>query len=485
MKKFILYAGIALVLSFYAVTKIEAETVAGSEGFSKHFEHDDPCAEGAVDCTYLFSARSGSDKRITMARREVKELDDYSSTDWFYYDLPIYTKTQVQAGYYVESDGGLVLVVAYSADQEGKSGAIVSRISRDYGKTWSESMNATNNKHKFGLAVAPYSYYIAYDDNQKIRLRKFVEGTGWMDLDNKSGGGTAVTSNGLAVLYDDTLSSNPLVSVAYVAISSGDNVNDRMRIRNYNTSESSWMKVMDSWNGSNDAAWLCNDTVQASGQYLAAKEKLENKKKLGTYFTSDMDSFGSFDKWRETGDHPVSGMWKCPETEGMYILAVKDQQILGYDEQGVETSLYKSNQDSSFQRRVSMFNVYGDADGDGFRSNKECDDNDATINPDATEIPGDGIDQDCDDSDIGDADGDGYLSDVDCDDNDATIYPGAVEIFFDGIDQDCNGSDLADEDNDGYLSDVDCNDWMGTIHPGAREIVGDGVDQNCNGSDLD
>jgi len=41
-----------------------------------------------------------------------------------------------------------------------------------------------------------------------------------------------------------------------------------------------------------------------------------------------------------------------------------------------------------------------------------------------------------------DGDADGYTSDVDCDDHNATIYPGATEVCDDGIDQDCSGADL-------------------------------------------
>jgi len=53
-----------------------------------------------------------------------------------------------------------------------------------------------------------------------------------------------------------------------------------------------------------------------------------------------------------------------------------------------------------------------------------------------------------------DDDGDGYSEvEGDCDDNDAGINPDAVDICGDGIDQDCSGSDLMceDEDDDNWL----------------------------------
>jgi large repetitive protein len=90
-----------------------------------------------------------------------------------------------------------------------------------------------------------------------------------------------------------------------------------------------------------------------------------------------------------------------------------------------------------------------DNDGDGFDVTQDCNDLDSDINPGAGEpCVCDSVDENCNgdpqdfDCEIacGDADGDGFDSSIDCNDDDVLIHPDQAEpCTCDAIDQDCNG----------------------------------------------
>lgn len=137
-----------------------------------------------------------------------------------------------------------------------------------------------------------------------------------------------------------------------------------------------------------------------------------------------------------------------------------------------------------------------DLDGDGVTvAEGDCDDTNASVNPNAAEVCSNFIDDSCDDAIVScadvDGDSDGQTpNEGDCNDSNATIYTGAPETCGDGIDQDCSGADLActDIDADGHLAIADggddCNDNNSDMFPGNTEVCGDGVDQDCSGADL-
>jgi hypothetical protein len=116
-------------------------------------------------------------------------------------------------------------------------------------------------------------------------------------------------------------------------------------------------------------------------------------------------------------------------------------------------------------------NMDGDCLDDGEDTpGGDCNDSDASINPDATEICTDGIDNDCDalidsadadcsgGNDFLDSDGDGYC-------------PMGTDLNMDG--------DCLDE---GESEGMDCDDTMAGVNPGAAEVCGDGIDNDCNGA---
>jgi|GEM_PF-1482366 len=213
-----------------------------------------------------------------------------------------------------------------------------------------------------------------------------------------------------------------------------------------------------------------------------------------------------------------------------------DDNCDGKIDEGVKTTFYKDNDNDNYGNPTDTTQACTKPTG-YVTDNTDCNDNDATINPKATEVCN-GVDDNCNGkidnqetkvcSDLiyyCDKDNDGYISSAesgkcdtygctppkgcsltqgtDCDDNNNKTNPKATEVC-NGVDDNCDGkidegvktTFYKDNDNDnygnptdttqactkptGYVTDnTDCNDNDATINPGAKEIC-NGQDDNCN-----
>lgn len=174
---------------------------------------------------------------------------------------------------------------------------------------------------------------------------------------------------------------------------------------------------------------------------------------------------------------------------------------------------------------------YPDDDGDGYGDESsavstcappagwiadggDCDDTDAAVNPEGTEVCDENdIDEDCDgaaddedDDTTGqvtwftDGDGDGYGSgqvasetscdggpglsavDTDCDDSDPLLHPDTV-WFSDGDGDDYGGAQtgVVGCQGTGVLVGGDCDDGDASVNPGQRELCATSADDDCDG----
>ncbi len=291
--------------------------------------------------------------------------------------------------------------------------------------------------------------------------------------------------------------------------SSANSYNDVMDLDSDGVDD--WVEAMAISSTDTVAYGLCDPTRQDVG-ITYWEEDVD-----ATFSDQDGASYDYTIHWRHTHDTIAAG--ETVEFGALFIFDATntDAQVA-----------YLDNVDSLCQR---------DADGDGYVSTElggdDCDDDDATVNPGASELC-DGVDNDCDgDTDEDDAtdaatwyadsDGDGYgdasddtaactqpsdyvADDSDCDDANAAVNPGATELTDDGVDNDCDGYEQCyeDADDDGYRPDTtstvasadldcddsgeadssaaagDCDDAADAINPAATEVC-DGLDNDCDG----
>ncbi len=212
------------------------------------------------------------------------------------------------------------------------------------------------------------------------------------------------------------------------------------------------------------------------------------------------------------GDHVLT--FTVADSSGLTAEAVVYFAVISYDDQDLDNDGWTANQgdcddnDGSVKPGATEYcnerdddcddiideeTACYDDDSDGLSELEgDCDDTNDEIKPGGSEVYN-SEDDDCDGYvDEGtegyDDDGDGYTEIAgDCDDSSGSARPGGTETA-DGLDNDCDGTvdegtTGYDDDGDGYSEDAgDCNDADSTVSPRATEACGDGIDNDCDDS---
>jgi uncharacterized protein (TIGR03382 family) len=219
------------------------------------------------------------------------------------------------------------------------------------------------------------------------------------------------------------------------------------------------------------------------------------------YADGDSDAYGDSSTSTSSCSQPsgyVSDNTDCDDTESAVnpgeseICDSLDNDCDGtVDNNATDASTWYADNDGDTYGDATSSTVECDQPSGYVSDDTDCDDTDSGVNPGATEVAYDGIDNDCDGDDLCDVDLDGYDSTscsggTDCDDTDAAINPGATEVPYDGVDDDCSGDDECDVDGDGYDSTqcsggTDCDDTDSGVNPGGSEIC-NGADDDCDGT---
>lgn len=266
--------------------------------------------------------------------------------------------------------------------------------------------------------------------------------------------------------------------------------------------------------------------------YSSCKKTEKCDQKTNYYVDGDSDGYGN----------PNNSLLACSQPNGYVTnnLDIDDADPgINPGNSEIADNHIDENGDGKF-----AYNLFIDSDNDGFGltpflfqspkfivsnfdlpygysfNGDDCNDTNSTINPNATEILNNTIDENCDgtlgggcndDSDCGgseicingncetatiyyaDVDGDGFgdswssitagdnppngyvLTNGDCDDTDSSVCPSCKEVVNNGKDDDCNG--LIDECSTNNPSECDCTDGIDNDGDGYTDCT----DSDCTG----